>query len=151
MRVPTLFLIVLLSFMGLDQMWITDVKAQSSSTTPQEESTDITTPSPPLVNSEQTIKEDPVCDPTYRPVIQKIEPDEFQPGDKVAIIGEHLGSKKDCLHSVTFGYLEAKDFTLQGDERIEATAPDNLAPGMLFLNVETGGGAARKAVLIKKK
>ena len=38
-----------------------------------------------------------------------------------------------------------------GNESIEATAPDNVSTGMIFVNVVTGGGAARSAVLVKKK
>jgi hypothetical protein len=100
--------------------------------------------------SEKTLQEDPVCDPSHRPKITKIEPDEFQPGAKVVIIGEDFGQKKECLFEVTFGYEKAKDFVLKGNERIEATAPDNVSTGMIFVNVITGGGAARSAVLIKK-
>jgi hypothetical protein len=135
---------MMLSFGGLDLMWMTDVRAQANPSTPQEGSGAVAT------DSEKTIKEDPVCDPTYRPKITKIEPDEFQPGTKVVITGEHFGQKKECLHEVTFGLEKAKEFILKGDDKIEATAPDNVAPGMIFVSVVTGGGAAKAAVLVKK-
>jgi hypothetical protein len=150
MRVATLFVIIPLSFLGLDPMWVTETKAQSSLPSQSGIAAMATTESP-TVSSEQTIQEDPVCDPSRRPKITKIEPDEFQAGAKVVIIGEDFGQKKECLHSVTFGYENAKDFTLKGNERIEATAPDNLSTGMIFVSVITGGGAARSAVLVKKK
>ena len=140
MRFTTLFVIMMLSFLGFNLMWMTDAKAQSGSTAES-----------PSAKSEETIKGDPVCDPTYRPKITKIEPDEFQAGDKVTILGEHFGQKKECLHEVTFGLEKAKEFTLKGDGKIEATAPDNVATGMAFVSVVTGGGAAKSAVLVKKK
>jgi hypothetical protein len=141
---------MMLSLAGLDNLWMTEAKAQSSSPSRNGIAAMSTTESP-TVSSEQTIKEDPVCDPSRRPKITKIDPDEFQPGAKVVIIGEDFGKKKECLFEVTFGYEKAKDFLLVGDTKIEATAPDNLSTGMIFVNVETGGGAVRSAVLVKKK
>ncbi len=145
MRLTILLLIMMGPFAGLDNVWMNEAKAQSG--LPSK----MATTESPSVSSEETIKADPVCDPSRRPKITKIEPDEFQAGAKVAIIGEDFGQKKECLHSVTFGYENANDFTLKGNERIEATAPDNLATGMIFVNVETGGGSVRSAVLVKKK
>ena len=145
MRLTILLLIVMGSLAGFDNLWMTEAKAQSG------HPSQMATTESPSVSSEETIKADPVCDPSRRPKITKIEPDEFQPGAKVVIIGEDFGQKKECLHSVTFGYENAKDFTLKGNERIEATAPDNLSTGIIFVNVETGGGSVRSAVLIKKK
>lgn len=144
MRVATLLVIMMLSFGGLDLLWMTEVKAQSSPSTTQEKSA--ATPT----DSEKTIKADPICDPTFRPKITKIEPDEFQPGTKVVITGEHFGQKKECLHEVTFGMEKAKEFMLKSDNTIEATAPDTVASGMIFVSVVTGGGAAKAAVLVKK-
>jgi hypothetical protein len=144
MRIATVLFILLLSLNGVGLIGIPMATAQ-------EGASDIPVSAPPTKDSEQTIKEDPVCDPTHRPHIIKIEPDEFFAGDKVVIIGEHFGEKKGCLHEVTFGSEKAKEFTLIGSEKIEATAPDAAPTGMVFINVETGGGAARAAVLIKKK
>ncbi len=139
MRVATLFVIMMLSVGGFNLTWVTEANAQGGS------------PTESLAQmSEKTLQEDPVCDPSHRPKITKIEPDEFQPGAKVVIIGEDFGQKKECLFEVTFGYEKAKDFVLKGNERIEATAPDNVSTGMIFVNVITGGGAARSAVLVKK-
>ena len=151
MRVATLPVIIMLSFLGFNLMWMTDADAQLTTTSAQQVAQGTTSTDSPAVNSEKTVKEDPVCDPTYRPKITKIEPDEFQPGAKVVINGENFGQKKECLHEVTFGFEKAKDFTLKGDDKIEATAPDNVSTGMIFVSVVTGGGAAKAAVLVKKK
>jgi len=151
MRVATLLVIMMLSVGGLNLPWITEAKAQSGPTSPQEGSANVTTTDSLAEKSEKTLKEDPVCDPSRRPKITKIEPDEFQAGAKVVIMGEDFGQKKECLFEVTFGYEKATDFMLKGNERIEATAPDNISTGMIFVNVITGGGAARSAVLVKKK
>ncbi|GJL58549.1 MAG: hypothetical protein NPIRA03_14060 [Nitrospirales bacterium] len=144
MRLLILLFILMGPLPGFDHLWMTEAKAQSGP------ASQMATTEPPSVSSDETIKADPVCDPSRRPKITKIEPDEFQAGAKVVIIGENFGQKKECLHTVTFGYENAKEFTLKGNERIEATAPDNLSPGMVFVNVETGGGSVRSAVLIKK-
>ncbi|HNP62122.1 MAG TPA: IPT/TIG domain-containing protein [Nitrospirales bacterium] len=149
MRVATLFVIILPAVLGLPSMWMSEAKAQSSPS-PQNDTAIMGTSESPTVSSEQTLKDDPVCDPTYRPTITKIEPDEFQAGAKIVIMGEHFGKKKDCLHEVTFGPVKATEFTLQGDDKIEVTVPDSVATGMLFVSVVTGGGAAKTAVLVKK-
>lgn len=151
MRIATLLMIMMMACEGSSLMWMTEAKAQAKPANPQEGTAVMTTTESLSVSSEKTIMEDPVCDPSHRPIITKIEPDELQAGDKVAIIGENFGKKKECLFEVTFGYEKAKDFMLMGDERIEATAPDNISTGLIFVNVITGGGAARSAVLVKKK
>ena len=150
MRFTSFFLIIMFCFLGFNLMGMPDAKAQSGLNSPQEGSASMPTTKSLSMDSEKTIKADPVCDPSHRPKITKIEPDEFQAGAKVVIMGENFGQKKECLHEVTFGYENAKDFMLIGNERIEATAPDNVATGMIFVSVITGGGAARSAVLVKK-
>jgi len=142
MQVAILLLILMVAVQGANVMGMAAARAQSPA--------DGVTTESPSVNSEKTVREDPVCDPSHRPQITKIEPDEFAGGDKVAIIGD-FGSKKDCVFDVTFGQDKAKDFNFMGNDKIEATAPDNVAPGMMFVNVITGGGSARSAVLVKKK
>jgi len=151
MRGATIFFIMMLSVEGLALMGMTDAKAQSGPTSLQDGTAAVRTAESLAEKSEQTLKDDPVCDPSRRPKITKIEPDEFQAGAKVVIIGEDFGQKKECLFEVTFGYEKAKDFMLMGNERIEATAPDNISTGMIFVSVITGGGGARSAVLVKKQ
>jgi hypothetical protein len=73
-------------------MWMSEAKAQSSLPSQNDTGTMGTSESP-TVSSEQTLKDDPVCDPTYRPTITKIEPDEFQAGAKIVIMGEKFGKK----------------------------------------------------------
>jgi hypothetical protein len=151
MKVATVLVCMMLSFGGFGLVGIPHATAQSSPGTSQSgEGNGM--PSKSLAEeAEKKLKEDPVCDSTFRPKITKIEPDEFQPGDKIAILGEYFGQKKECVKMVTFGVEQGKDVTLISNERIEATAPDNLSTGMIFVEVVTGGGAARSAVLVKKK
>ena len=85
MRLTILLLILMGPLAGFDNLWMTEVQAQSG--LPSQ----MTTTEPPSVSSEETIKADPVCDPSRRPKITKIEPDEFQAGAKVVIIGEDFG------------------------------------------------------------
>ncbi len=151
MRIATLFVIMVLSFEGLTLMAMTHARAQAGPMSLQSGSAAVRTPESLAEKSEKTLKKDPVCDPSRRPKITKIQPDEFQAGAKVLIIGDDFGQKKECLFEVTFGYEKAKAFMLVGNEQIEATAPDNISTGMIFVNVITGGGAARSAVLVKKQ
>ncbi|MDH5564515.1 MAG: hypothetical protein OEY91_12955 [Nitrospirota bacterium] len=151
MRVATLFMIMMLSFEGLALMGVTQARAQPGPMSLEDGAAAIRTAESLPGTSEKILKEDPVCDPSHRPQITKIEPDEFQPGAKVVIMGEDFGQEKQCLFEVTFGYEKAKDFMLVGNERIEATAPDSLSTGMIFVSVITGGGGARSAVLVKKQ
>ncbi len=100
---------------------------------------------------EEKVKNDPICDSSVRPQINQVEPDEMKSGDTVVVRGKDFGKKKECLHSVTFGSERAKTFTFVDDEHIEAIVPEGLRSGVTFLNVETGGGTARKGILVKAK
>lgn len=98
------------------------------------------------------IERDPICDPSKRPRIAKVEPDEAKPGDKVVITGENFGTKE-CFHTVTFSAASNTpvDFKFMSDSTIEATVPDAKA-GMSFIIIVAGGGSAQsKPVLIKSK
>jgi hypothetical protein len=70
-------------------------------------------------------------------------------GDTVVVRGKDFGMKKECLHGVTFGPEPAKKFTYVDDEHIEVIVPEGLRAGVTFLNVVTGGGTARKGILVK--
>lgn len=100
---------------------------------------------------EEKVKNDPICDSSVRPQINQVEPDEMKSGDTIVVRGKYFGKKKECLHGVTFGSEQAKTFTYVDDERIEAVAPEGLRSGVTFLNVVTGGGTARKGILVKSK
>ena len=98
------------------------------------------------------VERDPICDQNKRPRIDKIEPDEAKPGDKIVITGEHFGTKE-CFHTVTFSAASNTPvaFKFMSDSAIEATVPDAKA-GMSFVIIVAGGGSAQsKPVLIKSK
>jgi len=100
---------------------------------------------------EQKVKNDPVCDSSVRPQITRVEPDEMKPGDTIVVQGKNFGKNQECFHGVTFGSEKAKTFTFVNDERIETIVPEGLGSGVTFLNVETGGGTARKGILVKAR
>jgi len=100
---------------------------------------------------EQKVKNDPICDSSVRPQIDHVKPDELKSGDTVVVQGKYFGKKKECLHAVTFGSEQAKTFTFVDDEHIEAIVPEGLPSGVTFLNVETGGGTARKGILVQSQ
>lgn len=100
----------------------------------------------------EKVQRDPTCDRTKRPRIDKVEPDEAKPGDKVVITGENFGTKE-CFHTVTFSAASKTpvDFKYVSDTSIEATVPDAKA-GMSFIIIVAGGGSAQsKPLLIKSK
>lgn len=98
---------------------------------------------------EKKVKEDPICDPTNRPHITSVEPDVLSPGDQVTIKGKYFGEQK-CLHGVTFGSTKAEKVTTVDSNTLQVTVPE-AKPGMTFITIETGGGSARSAVLLKSK
>jgi len=67
------------------------------------------------------------------------------------VTGRHFGKKKACLHTVTIGAEKGKDVTYINDQQLEVTVPNSIRPGMTFLNIQAGGGAARSAILVKGK
>jgi len=99
---------------------------------------------------EQKVKADPICDSSNRPEIVSVEPNEVKPGDKIVITGNYFGKKKECLFRLDIGYEEGKDLTYISDQKLEVTVPDSVGPGLLFLNIQTGGGTARSAILVKR-
>ena len=98
---------------------------------------------------EQKVLQDPLCDPTYRPTIQTISPDEARPGDTIRVTGNYFGAKTRCLYSVTFGEYPGENLTFLEDNVFEVRVPKELKAGLVFLNVVTNGGSARSAILIK--
>ncbi|GJL49027.1 hypothetical protein [Candidatus Nitrospira salsa] len=100
--------------------------------------------------NEQKVKDDPICDSSRRPVIKTVEPDEVKPGDKIVVTGD-FGKSKECLHHVTIGSQEGKEMTYVDAKHVEVTVPDSARQGMTFLNVQTGGGSARVAILVQSK
>ena len=148
-RIPFLFAPVIFlgfSLIGSESSWGQVVPVQ-----PGERSSDFVIPESIKGFDEQKVKNDPICDSSVRPQITHVNPDEMQSGDTVVVQGKYFGKKKECLHGVTFGSEKAKSFTYVDDERIEAIVPEGLRSGVTFLNVETGGGTARKGILVHSK
>ena len=101
---------------------------------------------------ENKVAKDPICDPSKRPMITTVEPDEAKPGDRVVIKGENFGTKE-CFHSVTFSAASGTkiEYKYVNETTIEAKVPD-AKPGMTFVIIVAGGGSAQsKPVLIKRK
>lgn len=99
---------------------------------------------------EQKVKADPICDSSKRPEIISVEPSEVIPGDKIVITGKYFGKKKECLFGLVIGHEEGKDLTYVSDQRLEVTVPESVGSGLLFLSIQSGGGSARSAILVKR-
>jgi hypothetical protein len=140
------FIFLGFSLIGLASSWGQGVPAQTTETSPE-----FSIPEAIKGFDEEKVKNDPICDSSVRPQINQVEPDEMKSGDTVVVRGKDFGKKKECLHNVTFGSEQAKTFTYVDDEHIEAIVPEGLRSGVTFLNVETGGGTARKGILVKAK
>ena len=140
------FIFLGFSLIGLASSW-----GQEAHDQPMGRSPDFVVPESIKGFDEQKVKNDPICDSSVRPQIDQVKPDEMKAGDTIVVEGKYFGKKKECFHGVTFGSEQAKAFTFVNDERIEATVPDGLRSGVTFLNIETGGGTARKGILVKAK
>jgi len=143
--------LVPLIFLGFTLVGLAGSSGQEIPVQPADTSPDFVVPEAIKGFDEEKVKNDPICDSSVRPQINKVEPDEMTSGDTVVVQGKYFGKKKDCLHGVTFGSERAKTFTHVDDEHIEAIVPEGLRSGVTFLNIETGGGTARKGILIKSK
>lgn len=137
------FIFLVFSLIGLASSWGQEVPVQPA------EPSDFVIPESIKGFDEQKVKNDPICDSSVRPQINQVEPDEMKSGDTVVVRGKDFGMKKECLHGVTFGPEPAKTFTYVDDEHIEVIVPEGLRSGVTFLNVVTGGGTARKGILVK--
>ncbi len=98
---------------------------------------------------EKKVNADPICDSSKRPEIISVEPSEVKPGDKILVTGKYFGKKKECLFGLTIGVEEGKDLTYISDQKLKVTVPDTVGTGLLFLSIQSGGGSARSAILIK--
>jgi IPT/TIG domain len=141
---PLIFLAI--NLIGMASSW-----GQGAPVPPAEEPGGFVIPESIKGFDEQKVKNDPICDSSVRPQIDQVKPDEMKTGDTVVVQGKYFGKKKECLHGVTFGSVPAKAFSFVDDERVEAVVPEGLRSGVTFLNVETGGGTARKGILIQSK
>ena len=148
MFIQILVSLVFLYLLGFNITRVETIWAQATSA-PEEDSKDVVIPESIKGFDEEKVKNDPICDSSKRPKITGVSPDEVKPGDKVKVTGEHFGKKKGCLHAVTFGPEDGKDLTYIDNQSLEVTVPDTVPSGLVFLNVFTGGGSARSAVLVK--
>lgn len=101
---------------------------------------------------EEKVKKDPVCDPTKRPSIHKVEPDTVKPGDKIVIKGENFG-KPECFRGVNFSKASKSEVNYKhvSDSTIEAVVPKDVPPGMTFvLTITNAGSAQSKAILVTR-
>lgn len=101
---------------------------------------------------EEKVKKDPVCDPTKRPSIHKVEPDTVKPGDKIVIKGENFG-RPECFRGVNFSKASKSEVNYKhvNDSTIEAVVPKDVPPGMTFvLTITNGGSAQSKAILVTR-
>ena len=57
--------------------------------------------------------------------------------------------KKECLFRMTIGSEKVKDLQYISDQKLEVTVPTSVKPGLLFLNIQSGGGTARSVILVK--
>jgi hypothetical protein len=148
-RIPNLF--GLFIFLGISLIGLASSWGQGGPVPPKETSPDFVIPESIKGFDEQKVKNDPICDSSVRPQITHVKPDEMKSGDTVVVQGKYFGKNKECLHGVTFGSERAKTFTYVDDVRIEAIVPEGVRSGVTFLDVETGGGTARKGILVLSK
>lgn len=144
------YVLALLLFLGGSVIGLVSSWGQADAGAPRETAPQFVFPESIKGFDENKVKEDPICDPTTRPQITHVEPDEVKAGDTVVVRGKHFG-KKECFRGVSFGSHSAKVFTFVDAEKIEATVPEGLRAGLTFLDVVTGGGTARKSILVKAK
>lgn len=82
------------------------------------------------------------------PQIERLVPDEGQPGVKVTITGSEFGSP-DCLRGVSFGPGQASIFTMENESTILATVPTDGRKGLVMVTVTTASGEDSKPFLVK--
>jgi hypothetical protein len=82
------------------------------------------------------------------PQIDKLVPDEGQPGVRVTIKGAQFGSP-DCLRGVSFGPGHASVFTMKNESTILTTVPTGGRKGLVIVTVTTASGEDSKAFMVK--
>ncbi len=82
------------------------------------------------------------------PQIERLVPDEGQPGVKVTITGAEFGSP-DCLRGVSFGPGQTSTFTMENESTISATVPTDGRKGLVMVTVTTASGEDSKPFLVK--
>lgn len=82
------------------------------------------------------------------PQIERLVPDEGQPGVKVTITGAEFGSPE-CLRGVSFGPGQASTFTMENESTIVTTVPTGDRKGLVMVTVTTASGEDSKPFLVK--
>jgi hypothetical protein len=82
------------------------------------------------------------------PQIDKLVPDEGQPGMQVTIKGSQFGSP-DCLRGVSFSPGHASAFTMKNESTILTTVPTGGRKGLVIVTVTTASGEDSKAFMVK--
>lgn len=82
------------------------------------------------------------------PQVERLVPDEGEPGVKVTITGTEFGSP-DCLRGVSFGPGQASTFTMENESTILATVPTDGRKGLVIVTVTTASGEDSKPFLVK--
>ncbi|MGC4099151.1 MAG: IPT/TIG domain-containing protein [Nitrospira sp.] len=82
------------------------------------------------------------------PQIDKLVPDEGQPGTQVTIKGVEFGTPE-CLRSVSFGPGHASTFTMKDESTIVTTVPTGGRKGLVMLTVTTASGEHSKTFMVK--
>jgi hypothetical protein len=91
----------------------------------------------------------PICKTESHPKIMQVTPDAVKPGQRIMIKGKNFGTKE-CFQDVSFGSLGASGFKYISESALEATVP-NLKPGLVPVNILTGGGTSQFILLIQAK
>lgn len=151
MLVRISYMFVPLIFFGMSLIGVASSWGQEPPVPPAESPAGFVIPESIKGFDEEKVKKDPICDSSVRPQMDHVKPDEMKPGDTVVVEGKNFGKKKECLFGVTFGAEPARAFTLVDDEHLQVVVPEGLRSGMTFLNIETGGGTARKGILVQSK
>jgi hypothetical protein len=82
------------------------------------------------------------------PRIDKVNPDEVKPGEKVTITGKDFGAKG-CLSSVSFGPGNPAKFEQKDESQVTVTVPSTKKKGIVLLTLTTASGEDSKPVFIK--
>ncbi len=82
------------------------------------------------------------------PQIERLVPDEGEPGVKVTITGAEFGSP-DCLRGVSFGPGQASAFTMENESTIVTTVPTDGRKGLVMVTITTASGEDSKPFLVK--
>ena len=101
----------------------------------------------PKFQTAETAAEGNVCF-GVAPQIERLVPDEGEPGVKVTITGAEFGSP-DCLRGVSFGPGQASVFKMENESTILTTVPTDGRKGLVMVTVTTASGEDSKPFLVK--